>query len=328
MPKITLIAETNCVLSGVLGAIDTFSIANFAGAAEQENRSWFDTQIASVTGKPVTGFGDIQIIPHISVKKVEYTDIIFIPGFIPIFDSKEKGYGELIEWLKHHYDKGTLICSICTGAFLLAETGLLDRKTATTNWQFAGLFRQSYPKVNLEIHRLIVEDTGLITTGAATAYLDLCLFIIEKFGSVEQSTSCSKAMLIDPNRKTQSPYIVFNFQKKHGDKEILEAQVWMEKHYSEVVLIDEIARNFGMSPRNFKRRFKRATSDTPINYLQRIRIESAKRQLETTKNSVDEITIAVGYEDSNSFRKLFKKHTTLPPNLYRKKFSRQTYALN
>jgi len=326
MPKITLIAKSNCFISGVTGAADVFAVANLQGAATNELESPFDIQIASVSGQPVSGFGNLQITPHISIGGVDDTDFILIPGLLPMFDLQSQNSRTLIKWLRDHYNKGTLIGSVCTGAFMLAETGLLDGKAATTNWQFKDLFKQSYPDVDLQIQRLIVEDRGLVSSGAATAYLDLCLYIIEKFSSKDLAASCSKSLLINPNRKAQSPYMIFSSQKNHGDTAILDAQKWMEDYYSNVVLIDEIAEKFGMSPRNFKRRFKNATGDTPINYLQRVRIESAKKQFETTRKTVSEITYTVGYEDSNSFRKLFKKYTSLSPNVYRKRFSRISRA--
>jgi len=323
MTKITLFAENNCMLSCITGAFEIFLTANFLKSKNKITDNVFDIHIVSVTGKPVIGFGNIQITPHRSIEDIEHTDFIMIPGIFPSNESHQADNDQLIRWLKHHYNKGALISSVCTGAFLLAETGLLDGKTVSTNWMFADLFRKKFPNIRLETERLITEEKGIITTGAATSYLDLCLFIIEKFDSQELAALCSKALLIDPNRKAQAPYIIFNFQKNHYDSDILEAQTWMENHFSQtMVSIDKVAKHLGMSPRNFNRRFKSATGDTPNNYLQRVRIESAKRMLETTRKTVDEISYQVGYEDSNSFRKIFRKYTQLPPNVYRSKFSR------
>ncbi len=327
MPRITLIAETNSLLSIVMGAADTFMTANFSGSPGDENPPWFETQIVSIDGKPLTGFGNVSVTPHTSIGAVDETDIILIPGFMPLFDPKASRSQELVEWLAYQYGKGTLMCSVCTGAFLLAETGLLDGKTATTNWQFADLFQQTYPDVNLDINQLIVEDSGMISAGAVTSYLNLCLYIIEKYGSGNVAASCSKAMLIDPNRHAQTPYLTYRSQKNHGDAPILKAQEWMETNYSKSVLIDDIAQQMGMSSRNFKRRFKSATGEVPILYLQRIRIEGAKRLLETTRKTVDEIAFMAGYENSNSLRKLFKKYTSLSPNSYREKFSRRKMVI-
>lgn len=328
MPKITLIAENNCMLSSITGAFEIFLTANFMKSKGKISDNLFDVHIASVTGKPVKGFGNIQLTPHYSIDEIEHSDFIMIPGIVPSIESQQKNNDKLIKWLKHHYSNGALISSVCTGAFLLAETGLLDGKTVSTNWMFADLFRKRFPNICLETEKLITEENGIITTGAATAYLDLCLYIIEKFDSQELAALCSKAMLIDPNRTAQAPYIIFNFQKNHSDSDILEAQAWMENQFSQTsVSIDKVAKHLGMSPRNFNRRFKSATGDTPNNYLQRVRIESAKRMLETTRKTVDEISYQVGYEDSNSFRKIFRKFTQLSPNLYRSKFSRRMNSM-
>jgi transcriptional regulator GlxA family with amidase domain len=313
------------MLSNITGAFEVFLAANFMKSIDKLTDNLFDIHIASVTGKPVIGFGNIQITPHRSIQEIEHTDFIMIPGIVPSNEAQQKNNDKLIQWLKHQYNKNALISSVCTGAFLLAETGLLDGKTVSTNWMFADLFRKRFPNIRLETEKLITEEDGIITTGAATAYLDLCLYIIEKFGSQELAALCSKAMLIDPNRKAQAPYIIFNFQKNHSDSDILEAQKWMENQFSQTsVSIDKVAKYLGMSPRNFNRRFKNATGDTPNNYLQRVRVESAKRMLETTRKTIDEISYQVGYEDSNSFRKIFRKYTQLSPNLYRGKFSRMT----
>ena len=320
--KITLIAPDNCALSTLTGPAEIFLAAGFLQAPDIENPIHFEVQMASITGKPITGFGNIGLTPHTSIRDIDQTDFILIPGFIPVTESQLAASEGLIEWLKHHHQMGVLIGSVCTGAFLLAETGLLDGKTATTNWQFADLFRKRYPRVHLEANRLLCEENGLISAGAATAYLDLCLYVIEKFASPELAANCSRAFLIDPNRNAQSPYMILNSRKTHHDPDILSAQKWMEDHYGEMITIEDVAKHTAISLRHFNRRFKNATGESPNTYLQRIRIESAKRQLETTRKTVDEITFAVGYENSNSFRVLFKRHTTLTPSLYRSKFSR------
>jgi transcriptional regulator GlxA family with amidase domain len=215
-----------------------------------------------------------------------------------------------------------MIGTTCTGAFFLAETGLLDGRVATTNWSFASYFQKLYPDVNLKPERILTEDNGIICSGATTSFLDLCLYIIEKFSSSKLANRCAKSLLIEPNRRSQSPYFIFDYQKNHGDEKVLVAQSYMEEKFTETISVEALASDLGISPRHFKRRFKSATGDSPLSYLQRIRIEAAKLQLETTRESIDEITWQVGYEDSNSFRKLFKKFTGLSPREYRDRFSR------
>ena len=233
--------------------------------------------------------------------------------------------GEISEWLIDRYRRKTNIAAMCTGTFMLAETGLLDGKIATTNWQFARRFQRRYPKVHLRMDRILTEEAGLICTGAATSMYNLGLHLIRTFGSEALASVCSKALLVDPNRESQSPYSIFSARKDHGDGSILEAQEWMEGHYADNITIDAIAREAGISPRHFKRRFRKATGESPLGYLQNLRMDAAKRRLETTLDNVNEITFQIGYEDSSTFRRLFKRYTGISPREYRDKFSRSRH---
>jgi transcriptional regulator GlxA family with amidase domain len=184
----------------------------------------------------------------------------------------------------------------------LAETGLLDGKTATTHWGFADQFRKRYPRIELKT--------------------DLSLYLVEKYCGQEVALQSSKSIVADIGRTTQAPYAIFEFQKDHQDQRILSVQQWIEDHFAQNFNYDQLAHTCAMSRRTFERRFKTATGDTPLIYQQRIRVEAAKRILENGDQSFDEITYAVGYEDSSSFRKLFLKQTGLRPSEYRKKFRR------
>ena len=170
---------------------------------------------------------------------------------------------------------------------------------------------------------MLTEDNGILCTGASTAYLNLCLYLIERFGSAALADRCAKSLLIERHRTRQSPYFVFDFQKNHSDRKILKAQTLMEKKFTGSVSLEALASDLGISSRHFKRRFKKATGISPLAYLQRVRIEAAKTHLETTREPVNQITWQVGYEDSNSFRRLFKKYTGLSPRAYRERFTRK-----
>ncbi len=323
MARITILAEKNCASSAIVGTIDAFAIANLWWAFLEPHAKGplFDTHIVTADGKPVRANGGILLEPECSMDEVCETDLILLPAFLPPFDLNNPRTEKICQWLRGRYKQNTLIATTCTGTFLLAKTGLLDGRLATTNWQFAGMFKKAYPKVKLRIDRIMTEDDNLICTGAATAFMNLGLHLIERFGSSELALRCSKALLVDSDRQSQAPYIPYDFWKNHADDQVLEAQTWMEDHYRDKVSIDGIAKNVGISPRHFKRRFKEATGETPIRYLQQLRIEKAKHRLERTNDTINEITWHVGYEDINSFRRLFRKHTGMSPKGYRTKFS-------
>lgn len=325
MPHITLLAFQDCAASGIYGPIDAFGIANRyyhqLGQETTERFPLFSWDIVSIDGEPVAGEGRVTIIPHSSISDVEVTDFILIPGFMSPLRFIGCVPKKLVEWICRHHKNNVLIGSSCTGSFLLAETGLLDGKTATTNLKFSRYFQKLYPEINLKPERILTEDSGFICSGAATSYIDLCIYLIEKFGFADLAAICSKALLMEP-RRSQSPYFIFDYQKYHTDDTVKKAQFYMEKKFTEPISVEALASDLGISQRHFVRRFKNATGDSPLLYLQRIRIEAAKLQLEKTMHSIDEITQQVGYEDPNSFRKLFKKNTGLSPSEYRNRFTR------
>ena len=326
MAGITFLAMENCLFSGIMSLIDALAIANlWRQALNQKDPSpLFEMEIVTEDGKGVRAYGGIPVQPHRSIDEVAQTDLILIPPFLPNINPLPDGLDKLLDWFRDQYKRRTRIGAICTGAFTMAETGLLNGKIATTNWYYARLFQRLYPEVRLMPERILTEDSGLICSGAATAAFNMGLHIIEIFGNEELSLVCAKAMLVDPSRDSQASYVILDLQKRHRDEEVLKAQSWMEANYADNVVMDKVAGYVGLSPRHFKRRFKNATGVSPLGYLQQVRIEVAKRKLETTKENMNEITWQIGYEDSSSFRRLFKKHTGLSPREYRDRFSRRS----
>ncbi len=322
MAKIILWVENGCLFSSVTTLIDAFSIAELWHQAVVDKTSppLFDTRIVSTTGSRVTARGGIKVTPDGAVTDIESADCIVISPIIPRLDPLPGEMDTLTRWVKALKGKGSTIATVCTGTFILAHMGILDGRRATTNWQYAGLFKKMFPKVILEHEYMITEDDGIICTGAATAVYHLAMHLIKTFGSRKLAAGCSKALLIDPNRSSQEPYMIATPVKNHGDREVLKAQHLMESNFARIGSVDHIAREVGISPRHFKRRFKKATGEMPLKYLQRIRIEVAKEKLETTRDTIDEITWAVGYQDISSFCRLFKQYTDLSPKAYRDTF--------
>lgn len=323
MATITFFAGPGCLASSISSLIDAFAIANlWHKTLSNSSEVLFESRIVSVDGKPIQCDSGIQINPHFSLENYDRAEFLLIPPFLPVHEPLTSDLETVLDWIIDQYQANIPIAAMCTGVFLLAETGLLDNKTATTNWQFAKLFRRRYPRVDLRPEHVLTADEGLVCTGAVTSIYNLGLYIIEHFGSRELANVCSKALLVDFNRHSQAPYMIHQGSLRHNDRQILKAQHYMEKHFHKPITMDAVAGLVGLSPRQFKRRFKQATGDGPLNYLQKVRIEAAKNKLETTLESIDEITRQVGYEDSSAFRRLFKRHTNLSPREYRDKFSR------
>lgn len=323
MAKITFWAGDNCLFSGISGLMDAFSIANLWQRAmvPEDKDPLFECRLVTSGGKPVRVYGGVEFKPAGSLEDTKSSDFIIVPPYLPHVAPLPPKDDPLYDWIRDHHAGRKPVGTMCSGTFLLAETGLLDGKVATVNWHFARMFKQRYPRVKLRPELIMSEDDGLICTGATTAMFNLALYMIELFGSPELAAVCSKVLLVDPSRQSQAPYMISDFNKNHGDEAVLKVQVQMETRFSENLQIDTLAGAAGLSPRHFKRRFKQATGEAPLGYLQRIRIEQAKRRLETTRDTMNEITWQIGYEDSSSFRRLFKKFTGLAPREYRDKFS-------
>lgn len=322
MPKFSFWVADGALFSSVTMMMDAFAIANlwqraFTGT---ESEPLFQPEILTTDGGPVNALGGIKVMPHKAVRVDAPTDCLVVSPFLPNVTPMPTDLNILGGWIDALRCAHTPVATVCTGTFILAELGLLDGKTATTNWQYARIFQRRYPQVNLRPQFMLTEDDGILCTGAATAVYHLALHLIRRFGSNRLAATCSKALLVDPNRNSQTPYVLSNPSKNHGDAQVLMAQKLIEKNFAAIDTVDTVAKEVGISPRHFKRRFKSATGDLPLKYLQRIRIDAAKERLETTRDTIEEITWAVGYRDVSSFCRLFKKHTEISPRAYREKF--------
>ncbi|NWN46577.1 GlxA family transcriptional regulator [Pseudomonas sp. MAFF 301514] len=312
---ITLLLADRCSAASATTALEMLSAANLFADSPP-----FEVAVASLDGHAVEAWGGQRLQVDHALAQIVQTDLVLIPGFLFTLKEALPTFPAYAPWLREQHARGAVLASMCTAAFLLAESGVLQGLRATTHWAFAELFRRRYPDVSLEDAQLLCEENRVITSGGATAAMDLMLHLIRRFGSPELAHTCGRYLLIDNVRSEQSVYAMWSLPKSHGDAEILRVQYWLEQHFAEPVVIDEVARQFGFGVRNFKRRFKEATGFTPIAYLQTLRLERAKQMLESTRMTLESITYAVGYEDSNSFRRLFQQRVGLLPAAYRKKF--------
>lgn len=328
MLNIAILALENCIHSTVTGPFDIFSIASLTAKELNCDREPFcKVQIVHPGEEPVSSFNGMQISGTHSIKDNEIYDIIITPALYgnlePLIENRE-----IIDWLVYQHVHGACICSVCASAFLVAKAGLLNGKKATTHWALAGDFKKQFPEVILSPEKMLVDEGNIISAGGVTAYLDLCLYLISRFGSPELALALSKNLLIDCSRQVQTPYSSYDFMKNHGDEPIIQSQIWLENNFKEPVIISQLASTVGLEERTFNRRFKRVTGDTPTEYLQGVRVEAARKMLEFSAEPIDMITQEVGYSDTSSFCRLFKRHTDLTPSAYRKRFSVLSFCNN
>jgi len=272
----------------------------------------------------VMGAGGLPVHCAATLRQVRRAELVFVPPLDPDVLEPMANHRPVVEWLRRMYASGADIASACTGAFALAEAGILDGKSATTHWAFQDLFRERYPSVRLESQAIIVDQGRVVTAGGATSFLSLALYLVERLLGAEVARAASKMFLVDVNKSPQSAYAMFATQKTHGDEAILRAQDLLERDLASCPSVPELARRVAMSPRNFVRRFQQATGNSPRDYIQRLRIEAAKRVLEGSPRQLGAVAGAVGYRDLVAFRRLFQRWTGLSPSDYRGRYGPRT----
>jgi len=321
MKKISLLVHENVYPSSIAGAIDLFAGANWY--MEQAGRPpAFQLELVGEKVKNIQLNASTQFICHKTMDEVTQTDVIIIPGFNGDNQAILRKNAAVISWIKEMNRTGAEIASLCVGAFFLAEAGLLNGKMATSHWAATDELQFNYPSINVKSDRIITDQGGIYTSGGAFSSIKLILYLIEKFCGRETTLWISKRFSIDIDHISQAHFAVFMGQHQHADNEILKSQNYIEQHYSNDISIDEVSALSNTGKRNFIRRFKIATNNTPIEYLQRVRIEAAKKALEDSDRQLDEVMTTVGYKDVKNFRMIFKRITGLSPYDYRKKYSR------
>lgn len=286
----------------------------------------FTIQLVGLTKEVQLQRGAFTVHTDATLKDVTKTDLIIVPALSGNLKAALEKNEAFVPWIIQHHLKGTEVASLCLGAFLLASTGLLNGRECSTHWLFANEFRDMFPDVRLIDGNIISEGQGLYSSGGAASYWNLLLHLIEKYTNRDLAIRASKFFAIEIDRKSQSPFIMFNGQKKHNDEPIKEAQAFIEANVTEKISVEDLALRFAIGRRHFERRFKKATNNTPLEYIQRVKIEAAKKQLETGQKNVNEVMYEVGYSDIKAFRMVFKKITGLLPMDYRNKYNKETVA--
>lgn len=312
-------------LSSIVGAYKIFSKAN-AYWIEQGNKQLFNIQLAG-TSKTVEYYdGLFTVKPHTHISTITKTNLIIIPSLNHQFNQAVKENKALIDWLGKQYKFGAEIASICTGAFLLASTGLLDGKNCSTHWAAREEFRKMFPNVNLKADKLITDENGIYTNGGAYSFLNLIIYLVEKYYDRQTAIFCVKVFQIEMDRNSQSEFSMFTPQKQHDDEMVQKAQLYIEKNLKKKITIEDLSTKFNVGRRNFDRRFIKATGNTPIEYTQRVKIETAKKAFETNRKTINEVMYEVGYSDVKAFREVFKRFTGMSPLEYKGKYYKLVFA--
>lgn len=283
----------------------------------------FNIQLVGLEKKTTQSHGLFTVNPEVLINKVTKTDLIIIPAIHGDFQENLKANSDFIPWIIEHYKQGAEVVSLCVASFFLASTGLLDGKNCSTHWQFANEFRKQFPKANLMDDRILTEADGIYTSGGAYSFTNLILYLIEKYAGRDTAVLAAKGFMIDIDRSSQSPFIIFSGQKTHDDSIILKAQEQIEQNYQDKMTVDELCDQLAISRRTFERRFKKATANTVVEYMQRVKVEAAKKELEMGRKTVNEVMYEVGYSDSKAFRDVFRKITDMTPVDYLHKYRKQ-----
>jgi transcriptional regulator GlxA family with amidase domain len=322
MKTVTILVPTGAILGSIEGPRQLLTSVN-SYAASMGKPPLFNIELVGLTKETPLISGIYTIHTDRVIKDVSKTDLVIIPAIDGEIKKALEDNKELIPWIAQQYRTGAEIASLCVGAFLLASTGLVDGKKCATHWVAANEFRKMFPEVHLVTERVVTDENGIYTSGGAYSYLTLVLYLIEKYAGRAAAVFCAKVFAIDIDRESQSPFMMFSGQKDHEDEPIKKAQMFIEDNFHQKITVDELASMFSLSRRNLERRFKRATSNTVVEYIQRVKIEAAKMSLESSRENVNEVMYKVGYTDTKAFRTTFKKLTGISPIQYRTKYNPQ-----
>ena len=317
-----LIADGVINPSCLFSAIEVFEKANDFHQT-RDHQPYYHIRLAGTTlQQPVAGsLFSLQVAPLDDT--ADAADLIILPSVGEQDDFAIRKNLKVIDWIVRQYARGAEVASLCTGTFLLAATGLLKDKVCATHWQAEAHFRKLFPELDLHTSKIVTDTKGVYTAGGAVSSLNLALYIVEKYSGREAALHCARILQIDIDRNSQSPFILFDGLKDHKDDAIRDMQYYIEQHVGDRLTVDQLAIQCAMDRINFSRRFKRATRLAPADYIQRIKMEAAKRKFESTSKNISEVMYEVGYVDVKAFRNIFKKVVGLTPSEYKTKFSQR-----
>ncbi len=320
-----IVPSGNSIVDTIIAPFNMLNMANsYYKRLNGQTESLFKIDLVGLSKEAVVYQGLFSVQPTATIHEISKTDLIIISPISGELDKEIENNKDFVKWIKtQRIENDSEIASLCKGAFILAETGLINGKSCATHWTVHDIFKSKYPEVKLIPEKIICEDNGIYSSGGAYSILNFTLYLIERYFGRETAIWCSKVAEIEFDRLSQSEFIIFSGQKDHSDEPIKKAQIYIESNYTDKLNINEIAQMVNLNGRSFLRRFKKATANTPLEYIQRVKVEAAKKKLESTTKTILEIMYGIGYNDEKAFRNTFRKYSGLSPIEYRKKYNRE-----
>jgi transcriptional regulator GlxA family with amidase domain len=327
MKTVSILVPETAVLAAIVDPRYMFTAVN-EFLKSQNKQPLFNVQLVGLTKEVKLSEGLFSVHVDATLKTAKKPDLVIIPAISGHLETAVKKNKDFLPWVVKQYKDGAEVASLCLGAFLLAATGLMDGRQCSTHWLFVNEFRDMFPEVKLVDQKVVTDQQGLYSSGGASSYWNLLLHLVEKHTNREMAILASKFFVLDISRSSQSPFSIFKGQKIHTDEEIVKVQEYIETHYNDKLTVDDLSERFGIGRRTLERRFKKATNNTVIEYIQRVRIEASKKQLETGRKTVNEVMYEIGYTDNKAFRDLFRKIAGLSPLEYRNRFNKQAMKMS
>ncbi len=319
-----LVPKSSVILSSVVGPYKIFNAVN-QYMIETTGKPFFDIHLVGIEKDTVLYDGAFSIHCTDTLDTIKKTDLVIIAAITPncVAQELQKNHA-FIPWIREQHLKNKAeVASLCVGAFFLAETGLVDHKQCATHWAVIDVFKKMYPQIDVLPEKIVTDQEGIYSSGGAYSFLNLILHLVRKYCGQEAAIFASKFFEIEMDRDNQNQFAIFKGQKEHPDSLVKKAQTYIENNVAKKISVEELATMLAISRRNFIRRFKKATANTPLEYIQRVRVEAAKKKLESTGQNVNEVMFDVGYTDTKAFRTVFKRYTGLTPASYKNKYNRE-----
>jgi transcriptional regulator GlxA family with amidase domain len=322
MINVSILVVKKAVVASIADCQYVFNMVN-SFLEERGKEPLFNVQLVGLTKEVTFNKGSFVICTDKLLDETTENNLIIIPALDGIMSSAVHLNKDYAHWIAQQYKEGAEVASLSSGAFILAFSGLLNGRECTTHWLNANELKYFYPSIHVVDEKMITDQHGLYSSGGSNAYWNLLMHLVEKYAGREMAIYTAKYFVIDLNKNFQSPFVVFHGLKDHEDDAIKDAQAYIEQHYKEKFTVDQLAAKFNLTRRTFERRFKKATRNTVAEYIQRVKIEGAKKQLEIGRKSINEIMINVGYSDTQTFRNIFKRVTGVTPVDYKSKYARK-----